>query len=284
MQGDGSRPSGGRNVEQRATGLVAAAVDWICRCAAPRAATVTGRVLARTRCCVCAAHCSVDMGEGLACGTGRARGALRGAPQALVLPYRAHTRRSYAQAASARRQKLRVFRGRLARAPAAVADAARLPRRARSVPASIFEGDSEADRAGVYRRSHAAKFYDAAEDRLVQRPAAPEYVPAPPSAAGAHGPDFTVKVVNGVAQVVARGPADAAELEAAALRSESLLVAPLKEKAKGKGKMPGDDGPGGGEIQAAPSSSAGGQAVLLQSATSEQGRRKGGKGDKFSLE
>jgi hypothetical protein len=101
------------------------------------------------------------------------------------------------------------------------------PRHARSVPGSIFEGDKEADKAGVYRRSHAAKYYDETEDKLVARAAAPEFAAAPASA-GAASADFTIKVVNGVPQVVAKGPSGSAELEAAALKSNSLLVAPLK--------------------------------------------------------
>jgi hypothetical protein len=89
----------------------------------------------------------------------------------------------------------------------------------------------------VYRRSHPNKYVDD-QGRVVPRPAVPEFAPtsAEAAAAATSAPDFTVKVVNGVAQVVAKGPKDAGELEAAALRSDSLLVAPLKDKAKGKGK------------------------------------------------
>ena len=156
-----------------------------------------------------------------------------------------------------------------------VADAA-LCAPPRSVPGSIFEGDGEADRAGVYRRSHAAKYYEESEDRLVSRAAVPEFVSSPNSALPSN--DFTVKVVNGVAVVVARGPGDAAELEAAALKSESLLVAPLKGKLKGKGA---DLAPERGEIQPAAGGGSASSEILLQSATpAEAGRRKG----KFTLE
>lgn len=99
----------------------------------------------------------------------------------------------------------------------------------------------------MYRRSHAAKFYDSDAERLVQRAVAPEFATTGalgPPAASAERPDFTVKVVNGVPQVVARGPADAdaAALEAAAMRSDSLLVKPIKAQLQG-GEA------GAGEIQ-----------------------------------
>ena len=121
------------------------------------------------------------------------------------------------------------------------------------MPGTIFESDRDAERAGVYRRSHAAKFYDEQQGKTVPRAVAPEFATAgavggvPPTSKDR--PDFTVKVVNGVPQVVARGPADAdaATLEAAALRSESLLVAPLKAQLKG-GAAPGGASDGG-EIQ-----------------------------------
>lgn len=98
----------------------------------------------------------------------------------------------------------------------------------------------------MYRRSHPNKYVDD-QGRVVPRPAVPEFAPTSDEAvqAASHSPDFTVKVVNGVAQVVAKGPRDASELEAAAMKSDSLLVAPLKDKVvqsvKGKGKAGGDE-------------------------------------------
>lgn len=141
-----------------------------------------------------------------------------------------------------------------------------------SVPGALFEGDSEAHKSGVYRRSHPNKYVDD-QGRLVPRPAVPEFAPTSEEAAAAasHAPDFTVKVVNGVAQVVAKGPKDASELEAAALRSDSLLVAPLKDKAKGKGKA-GGSAESGGEIGEAPLA-ASAEDILLRSAE-PAGRRK----------
>jgi hypothetical protein len=121
----------------------------------------------------------------------------------------------------------------------------------------------------VYRRSHTSKYVDD-DGKVVQRcdchpcsgahaaapvvqrrsrhaaaltpvavcsAAAPEFASAPSSAPPPA--DFTVKVVNGVPQVVARGPTDEASLQAAALTSNSLLAEGVKAQAKGKG-APGE--------------------------------------------
>ena len=134
----------------------------------------------------------------------------------------------------------------------------------------MFDGDGEAHKAGVYRRSHPNKYVDE-QGRVVPRPAVPEFAPTSSEAAAAasHAPDFTVKVVNGVAQVVAKGPKDAGELEAAALRSDSLLVAPLKDKAKGKGKAGSSDS----EMGEAPLGASSAADILLRS-EEPAGRRK----------
>ncbi len=152
------------------------------------------------------------------------------------------------------------------------------------MPTSIFESDGDAERAGVYRRSHAAKYYDDAEDRLVARAVAPEF--APSGAAAASVPDFTVKVVNGVAQVVARGPAsdDAAAVEAAALRSSSLLVAPLKAQFKGKGRQEGGADAGGPDLEISPAGAEDFPVQHMLPAGEAAGHRKAAAAGKFSLE
>jgi hypothetical protein len=190
------------------------------------------------------------------------------------------------------------------------------------VPVSIFESDGDAERAGVYRRSHAAKYYDDTEDRLVARAVAPEFsppegAPAYASSSASAPPEFTVKVVNGVAQVVTRagpGLSDAAAAQAAALRSDSLLVAPLKAQLKGKGREGGafsnsPDGynaggaAGGGEDREISVEDLGGDGAwgaagssasllaseaqpvqLLAEGSEPAGRRKAAAAGKFSLE
>jgi hypothetical protein len=231
MEDGGNRPGG---LQRKAGALVAGVVDWVCRRVRRRDAGPPARAVGAQR-------------RGWGCWAKHMRAQGRRSrympPATLRCAALAPCRAAGAAAHAAARRPGGALH---ARAPAP-SDTARVFPCARSVPGTIFESDRDAERAGVYRRSHAAKFYDSDAERLVQRAVAPEFATTGatgPPAASAERPDFTVKVVNGVPQVVARGPADAdaAALEAAAMRSDSLLVKPIKAQLQG-GEA------GAGEIQ-----------------------------------